>query len=154
VSLSLSSIVKNDIKSSVTGHLAQLVRRRREKLGWTQSDLARALGSSPSRVCKLEVADRSVAVSLMLKALAVMDCPLRIQVDTARDPFARRGLSSAHRRQLSRRLQRRRHAERLAERYDVDAGDVEHALYNLSLPPWERLARSFKRAGLKRLSAQ
>jgi len=83
-----------------------------------------------------------------------MDCPLRMEIDAAKDPFAQHGVSNAHRRQLSRRLQRRRHAERLAERHAVDAGDVEHALYNLTLPPWQRLARSFKRAGLKRLSAQ
>jgi transcriptional regulator with XRE-family HTH domain len=138
----------------VTRKLAKLVRRRREELGWTQSDLARALGSSPSRVCKLESADSSVAVSLMLRALAVMDSPLRIEIDPTRDPFAEAGLSKAQRRQLSQRLLRRRHAERLAERHALDAGDVEHALYNLTLPPWQRLARSFRRADLKRLSAQ
>ena len=149
----LPLVVKNDIGSFVIRELANLVRRRREELGWTQSDLARALGSSPSRICKLEAADSSVAPSLMLRALAVMDSPLRIELDPTRDPFADPGLSKAQRRQLSRRLQRRRHAERLAERHDVDAGDVEHALYNLTLPPWQRLARSFKRAGLKRLSA-
>jgi len=134
--------------------LADLVRRRREALGWTQSDLARALGSSPSRVCKLEAQDVSVAASLMLKALAIMETPLRIEMDTARDPFTDPLQSEVVRRRLSQRLHRRKHAERLAERHDVDAGDVEHALYNLTLPPWQRLQRSFQRAGLKRLSAQ
>jgi transcriptional regulator with XRE-family HTH domain len=134
--------------------LATLVRARRAKLGWTQSDLARALGSSPSRVCKLEARDSSVGVSLMLRALEVMDTPMRIEVDATRDPFAQPGLSKTQRQQLARRLQRRRYAERLAERHAVDAGDVEHVLYNLTLPPWQRLARSFKRAGLKRLSPQ
>ena len=136
------------------GELADLVRRRRQFLEWTQSDLARALGSSPSRVCKLEAGDDSVAVSLMLRALAVMNAPLRIEIDAAQDPFAEPGLSKAQRRQVSQRLQRRRYAERLAERHAVDAGDIEHALYNLTLPPWQRLERSFRRAGLERLSAQ
>jgi transcriptional regulator with XRE-family HTH domain len=135
------------------GELAQLVHRRRRALGWTQSDLARALGSSPSRVCKLEAGDASVAPSLMLRALAVMECPLRIRIDTAHDPFSQRGLTKSQRHQLAQRLQRRRHAEQLARRHGVDAGDVEHALYNLTLPPWQRLTRSFRRAGLKRLSA-
>lgn len=134
--------------------LAKLVRTRREVLGWTQSDLARALGSSPSRICKLEAADTTVSASLMLRALEVMASPLRIEIDSARDPFAESGLSKEQRRQLSERLQRRRHAERIAERHGVDAGDVEHVLFNLTLPPWQRLARSFKRAGLKRLSAR
>ena len=138
----------------MTRKLANLVRLRRQALGWTQSELARALGSSPSRVCKLESADSSVSVSLMLRALAVMECPLRIEIDVEQDLFAAGGLSRPQLRQLSRRLQRRRHAERLAERHALDAGDIEHALYNLTLPPWQRLGRSFKRAGLRRLSSQ
>ena len=138
----------------MTRALASLVRQRREALGWTQSDLARALGSSPSRVCKLEAEDGSVAVNLMLRALAVMETPLRIEVDATQDAFADPRLRDSQRRQLSQRLYRRKYAERLAERHAVDAGDVEHALYNLTLPPWNRLERSFKRAGLKRLSAQ
>src|SRR5512134_3621970 len=108
-----------------------LVRKRREALGWTQSDLARALGSSPSRICKLEARDASVSVSLMLKALDVMGSPLRIEIDSARDPFA--GLSKQERRQLSERLLRRKRAERIAERHEVDAGHVEHVLFNLTL---------------------
>lgn len=134
--------------------LARLVRRRREALGWTQSDLARAVGSSPSRICKLEAVDTTVSASLMLKALEAMATPLHIDIDPARDPFAERGLSAEQRRQMSVRLQRRKHAEHIAERHAVDAGDVEHVLFNLTVPPWQRLARSFKRAGLKRLSAQ
>jgi len=140
--------------SGVKRDLAELVRRRREALGWTQSDLARALGSSSSRVCKLEAQDGSVATSLMLKALAVMETPLRIEIDPKRDPFTDPLQSEAARRQLSQRLYRRRYAERLAERHLVDAGDVEHVLYNLTLPPWRRLERSFQRGGLKRLSSQ
>jgi transcriptional regulator with XRE-family HTH domain len=134
--------------------LASLVRQRREALGWTQSDLARALGSSPSRVCKLEAGDESVAANLMLKALAIMETPLRVEIDAAGDPFSDPLQSEAARRPLSQRLHRRKYAERLAERHGVDAGDVEHVLYNLTLPPWQRLKRSFQRAGLKRLSAK
>lgn len=132
--------------------LAALVRRRREQLGWSQSDLARAMGSSPSRLSKLEATDASVAPSLMLKALAAMETPLRIEIDSRRDVFADARLAPHRRRQASARLLRRKQAERIAEREGVDAGDVEHVLFNLTLGPWQRLARSFQRAGLKRVS--
>ena len=89
----------------------------------------------------------------MLRALQVMEGPLSIEIDVARDPFAQPGLSDTLRRQLSARLLRRRRAERIAERHAVDVGDVEHVLFNVTLPPWQRLARSFQRAALKRLPA-
>jgi len=130
------------------------VRQRRTQLGWSQSDLARALGSSPSRICKLEAADASVSPSLMLKALEVMGAPVDVRIDSRRDPFAVGRLSPRQRRQASARLLRRKRAERIAEREGVDAGDVEHVLFNLTLGPWQRLARSFQRAGLKRLSSR
>lgn len=128
------------------------MRKRREQLGWSQSDLARAMGSSPSRICKLEATDRSVAPSLMLKALQVMETPLRVDVDSRRDPFSGKRWSRRQHHEASARLLRRKHAERIAEREGVDAGDVEHVLFNLTLDPWERLRRSFQRAGLRRLS--
>ena len=138
----------------MTPTLAALVRKRRQQLGWSQSDLARAMGSSPSRVCKLEAVDTSVAPSLMLRALEVMEAQLEVQIDSRRDAFLGQHLSARQRRQASARLLRRKHAERVAEREKVDAGDVEHVLFNLTLPPWQRLARSFQRAGIKRLSAR
>jgi transcriptional regulator with XRE-family HTH domain len=132
--------------------LARLVSKRRRQLGWTQSDLARAMGSSPSRICKLEGRDGSVAPSLMLRALEVMEAPLNIEIDSRRDMFAESRLAKRQLRELSQRLLRRKLAERIAERERVDAGDVEHVLFNLTLRPWQRLARSFQRAGLKRFS--
>jgi len=50
------------------------------------------------------------------------------------------------------RIFRRQKAVRIATRWRVDPGDVEHVLFNLTLEPLERLARSFSRAGLKGLS--
>jgi transcriptional regulator with XRE-family HTH domain len=132
--------------------LANLVRERREQLGWTQTDLARAMGSSPSRVSKLEAKDATVAPSLMLRALDAMAAPLRIEIDARRDPLAAPRLTRKQRRDLSQRLLRRKQAECIADREGVDAGDVEHVIYNLTLDPWQRLKRSFQRAGLRRLS--
>lgn len=49
--------------------LSQALRRKRSALGLTQLQLARRLSSSQSRVAKMEAADRSVSVDLLLKGL-------------------------------------------------------------------------------------
>ena len=52
--------------------------------------------------------------------------------------------------QATDRVERRRIAEVIARKHEVDAGDVEHVLSNLTLPPLERLRRSMRRARLGR----
>jgi ribosome-binding protein aMBF1 (putative translation factor) len=49
--------------------ISELIRYQRKKRGWTQVQLARALGSSQSRVAKMEVGDPSTSLDLMLKGL-------------------------------------------------------------------------------------
>lgn len=49
--------------------LADGLRRRREALGLTQSEVAARLGSSQSRVAKMEAAHRTVTTDLLLKSL-------------------------------------------------------------------------------------
>jgi DNA-binding XRE family transcriptional regulator len=49
--------------------LATGVRELRERRGLTQSVLAHRLGSSQSRVAKMEAADRSVSIDLIMRAL-------------------------------------------------------------------------------------
>ena len=49
--------------------LATGVRELREKAGLTQAALAHRLGSSQSRVAKMEAADRSVSLDLMMRSL-------------------------------------------------------------------------------------
>jgi DNA-binding transcriptional regulator YiaG len=49
--------------------LATGVRQLRERQGMTQAVLAKQLGSSQSRVAKMEAADRSVTVDLMMRSL-------------------------------------------------------------------------------------
>ena len=49
--------------------LAVGVRQLREQRGITQGALAEQLGSSQSRVAKIEAADRSVTVDLMMRSL-------------------------------------------------------------------------------------
>jgi len=43
------------------------------------------------------------------------------------------------------RVYRRKVAEGLAKKHNVDPGDVEHSLYSLTLPPAERLLRCLAR---------
>jgi predicted transcriptional regulator len=52
--------------------LAAGLRERREKRGLTQTALARRLGSSQSRVAKMEAADRSVSLDLLFRALFLL----------------------------------------------------------------------------------
>ena len=52
--------------------LAGSVRRRRQAKRLTQTQLARRIGSSQSRVAKMEAADPSVSVDLLLKTLLSM----------------------------------------------------------------------------------
>ncbi|HEV3113736.1 MAG TPA: helix-turn-helix transcriptional regulator [Candidatus Binataceae bacterium] len=49
--------------------LATAVRQQRGRRGMTQAQLGRVLGSSQSRVAKMEAADPSVSIDLMVRSL-------------------------------------------------------------------------------------
>ena len=49
--------------------LSQTLRERRTKEGLTQAQLAKRLGSSQSRVAKMEASDPSVSLDLLVRAL-------------------------------------------------------------------------------------
>jgi len=52
--------------------LSDSVRRRRTRLGLSQSAVAKRLGSSQSQVAKMEAADPSVSLDLLLRALLAL----------------------------------------------------------------------------------
>ena len=52
--------------------LAAGLRGRREHQGLTQVALARRLGSSQSRIAKMEAADRTVSLDLLVRALLAL----------------------------------------------------------------------------------
>jgi len=52
--------------------LADSVRRRRQARKLTQTQLAKMVGSSQSRIAKLEVGDPSVSIDLLMKTLLSM----------------------------------------------------------------------------------
>lgn len=52
--------------------LADYLRDIRVRHGWTQSHVAKVLGSSQSRVAKMEAADGSVSVDLLVKSLLTL----------------------------------------------------------------------------------
>ena len=49
--------------------LADGLRQLRERQGLTQTDVAQQIGSSQSRVAKIEVADRTVSTDLLLRSM-------------------------------------------------------------------------------------
>ena len=49
--------------------LARRLRQLREEQHWTQAELARKVGSSQSRVAKMEAADSTVSVDLLVRCL-------------------------------------------------------------------------------------
>ena len=49
--------------------LARRVREWREERKWTQAEFARRVGSSQSRVAKMEAADPTVSVDLLVRSL-------------------------------------------------------------------------------------
>lgn len=52
--------------------LAEAVKKERTRRRMTQEELGRLLGSSQSRVAKIEAADRSVSIDLMVRSLVRM----------------------------------------------------------------------------------
>ncbi|MEX0646943.1 MAG: helix-turn-helix domain-containing protein [Balneolaceae bacterium] len=49
--------------------ISNMVKSQRAKKSWTQEQLARAIGSSQSRIAKLEGGDPGISLDLMIKAL-------------------------------------------------------------------------------------
>jgi transcriptional regulator with XRE-family HTH domain len=56
--------------------LASQVRQMRGRKRWSQKKLADRMSSSQSRIAKLEAADPSVSVELMIRSLATMGASL------------------------------------------------------------------------------
>lgn len=52
--------------------LAVHLRGTRLRLGWTQTEVADRLGSSQSRVAKMEAADASVSLDLLVRSLLAL----------------------------------------------------------------------------------
>ena len=52
--------------------LAQSLRKLRKQQGLTQASLAKRIGSSQSRVAKMEKADSSVSLDLMVKSIVAL----------------------------------------------------------------------------------
>lgn len=52
--------------------LSQFLRDLRSQHGWTQTHVAQLLGSSQSRVAKMEAADSSVSLDLLVKSLLTL----------------------------------------------------------------------------------
>ena len=74
-----------DLKVALAGSLKE----RRQSKRWTQTQLANAIGSSQPRVAKMEAADSSVSVDLLIKALLTMGATRRDLAKVIAAPEAR-----------------------------------------------------------------
>ena len=57
-----------ELRLALAGYLREL----RARNSWTQSQVARRLGSSQSRVAKMEAADASVSLDLLIRSLLTL----------------------------------------------------------------------------------
>src|SRR5688500_9406210 len=57
--------------------LARRVRELREEHNWTQAEFAKRVGSSQSRVAKMEAADPTVSVDLLVRSLLAIGADRR-----------------------------------------------------------------------------
>ena len=62
-----------ELKLALGGYL----KRHRSENSWTQSEVAHRLGSSQSRVAKMEAADASVSVDLLVRSLLAQGASLQ-----------------------------------------------------------------------------
>jgi predicted XRE-type DNA-binding protein len=62
-----------ELKLALAGYLREL----RAQNSWTQLQVARRLGSSQSRVAKMEAADASVSLDLLVKSLLALGASRR-----------------------------------------------------------------------------
>ncbi len=69
--------------------LAGSLKSRRQRKGMTQTEVADAIGSSQPRVAKMEAADASVSVDLLIKALLSMGATRRDLAKVIAAPKAR-----------------------------------------------------------------
>ncbi len=69
--------------------LARSLKKRRQSRKWTQTQLAKAIGSSQPRVAKMEAADPSVSIDLLMKALLTMGATRRDLARVISAPKAR-----------------------------------------------------------------
>lgn len=59
-------------------HDPQALRWARERAGWRQSHLARAIGVSSSLLCEAEKGTRSLTAAALARAAAVLNCPVAV----------------------------------------------------------------------------
>ncbi len=69
--------------------LSQGLRERRARSGLSQAALARRLGSSQSRVAKMEASDASVSLDLLVRALLATGADARAVAEIIKDTAAR-----------------------------------------------------------------
>jgi transcriptional regulator with XRE-family HTH domain len=116
-------------------HFIDILDEERTRQGLTKKQLADKCGMSDASMRRLlSSAGSDVKLSTLKKIATVLGATIQIsKIDNDLDPEQGQHLID--------RIRRVRLSERLAEQSGLDAGDIEHALYNLTLPSSDRLGR-------------
>lgn len=125
-----------DMKES--REMVRVLDKERRRQGLTKQQLAEKCGLLSTTVRRLFTSKNpDTKLSTLTKLTSALGASLEVRmVDHDSTPE-----QSEH---LIARLRRMRLSERLEKRTGLDAGDIEHALYNLTLTPTERLARRLR----------
>lgn len=122
----------------LTATIIRQLDEERRRQGLTKAELARRCrlpATTLRRLFSSKISD--VKMSTVEKITKVLGAEVELRKIDA-------GLPADLGRELMERVNRRHLAERLAGRTGHDAGDIEHALYNLTLSPIEQMRRRFR----------
>jgi DNA-binding XRE family transcriptional regulator len=81
--------------------LANKLKARRQQRKLTQSDVAKRLGSSQSRIAKMEVADKSVSLDLLVRSLLSLGATCQDIAGTIGTPITKKSNCSATRKHVA-----------------------------------------------------
>jgi len=128
-----------DVQETDNGRMVRTLDGERRRQGLTKEQLAEKCGMLSTSVRRIFSAkDPNVKLSTLCKMASALGARIEIRkLDS--------DLDEEQSRHLIARVRRARLAERLGKKSGLDAGDIEHALYNLTLTPSERLARRLRR---------
>jgi len=60
--------------------IGALIKKKRTALGWTQTDLANAIGDQQSTVAAVEAGNRNISIEVLERYAKALDCELIIKL--------------------------------------------------------------------------
>lgn len=71
---------KTKTKETQLQKLGALIKKKRAALGWTQTDLANAIGDQQSTVASVEAGRRNLSIEVLERYAAALNCELIIKL--------------------------------------------------------------------------